>query len=71
MEAASQSLGDLRQPEMVFTVRKLKHGGYEVLMEGDPDMPRRHVSDFRSEYEAKTWIAENSLARSRRTSEGA
>lgn len=69
--ATSQTLGDLRQSDTVFTVRKLKYGGYEVLMEGDPDMPRRHVSDFRSENEAKIWIAENSSVFSRRTGDHA
>jgi hypothetical protein len=66
LATTSLALGDLRQPVAVFTVRKLKHGGYEVLVEGDPDMPRRHVSDFRSESEAKIWIEEHGVALARR-----
>ena len=65
--AASELLSDLHRSETVFTVRKLKYGGYEVLEEGDdPDTPRRHVCDFRSEYEAKTWIKENAVIAARR-----
>jgi hypothetical protein len=45
---------------IAFMVRKLSHGGVEVLLEGDSDTPRRHVCDFRSDYEARMWIAENS-----------
>jgi hypothetical protein len=62
LEATSEVLSEQRQPETVFTVRKLKYGGYEVLREGDLDTPRRHICDFRSEYEAQTWIKENAVA---------
>jgi hypothetical protein len=56
----------LNQSEPVFTVRQLKYGGYEVLMKADdPDSPRRHVCDFRSEYEAKAWISENGVVAAR------
>lgn len=46
-------------PDSFFTIRKLRHGGVEVLLEGETDMPRRHICDFRSDYEARMWIAEN------------
>ena len=45
--------------QVTFTIRELKYGGYEVLAESDANIPRRHVCDFRSEFEAKTWISEN------------
>jgi hypothetical protein len=61
VESVAQSLAGSREPETVFTVRKLKYGGYEVLREGDADVPRRHVCDFRSEFEAKNWIKENAI----------
>lgn len=52
--------------EATFTIRKLNQGGVEVLLEGDSDVPRRHICDFRSDDEARMWIAEN-VAKSTQT----
>lgn len=54
-------MSDASVSKDLFTVRKLSHGGFEVLVEGDEDTPRRHVCDFRSDYEARMWIAENTI----------
>jgi hypothetical protein len=49
-------------PVAAFRIRKVKYGGYAVLVEDAPGMPHRHVCDFRSEYEARAWIAEHAAA---------
>ena len=56
------ALDDSRSPEAVFTVRPLKYGTYEVVLEQDVETPRRHISDFRSKDEAQTWIKENAAS---------
>jgi hypothetical protein len=63
--AGSKLHDDIGASEAAFRVRKLKYGGYEVLAERDPEMPHRHVCDFRSEYEARAWVEENALASAR------
>lgn len=52
-------MSDAVGSKVAFTVRKLSHGGVEVFFEGDSEMPRRHICDFRSDDEAWMWIAEN------------
>ena len=56
----------MRPIEPVFVVRMLKHGTCEVLLEQDAEMPRRHISDFRSKAEAQTWIRENAASWTRK-----
>jgi hypothetical protein len=60
------ALEDSRPPEPVFTVRPLKYGTFEVVLEEDFETPRRHISDFRSKDEAQTWIKENAAAWAKR-----
>ncbi len=69
VDTVSEPRNETLQLESVFTVRKLKYGGYEVLMEGDREIPRRHICDFRSEYEARLWIRENAVLTARRLSQ--
>jgi hypothetical protein len=40
-----------------FKVKKLKYGGYELVLLRDGRS--QHICDFRSEDEAKNWIREN------------
>jgi len=40
-----------------FKVKKLKYGGYELVLHRDGRS--QHICDFRSEDEAKIWIREN------------
>jgi hypothetical protein len=47
------------RPESPFVVKKLKYGGYELVFKGDREAYARHISDFRSEDEAKIWVSEN------------
>ena len=56
------TLDDSHPPEPIFTVRMLKYGTYEVVLEQDDDTPRRHISDFRSKDEAQTWIKEHAAS---------
>lgn len=52
-------MSDAAVAKVAFTVRKLSQGGVEVFFEGDGEIPRRHICDFRSDDEARMWIAEN------------
>jgi hypothetical protein len=40
-----------------FSVKKLKYGGYELVLHRDGR--NQHICDFRSEDEAKIWIREH------------
>lgn len=56
MESHARKLNS-SQANSPFSVKKLKYGGYElVLKRGDRS---QHICDFRSEDEAKNWIREN------------
>ena len=48
-----------RRPESPFVVKKLKYGGYALVLKRDLERGERHICDFRSEDEAKIWIHEN------------
>jgi hypothetical protein len=54
-----QREADLARPDVVFTVQRLRYGGYAVMVQDDIDYPSRHVCDFHTEYEARLWIREN------------
>ena len=56
MESRAQKL-DSKQAISPFALKKLKYGGYELVLvcEGR----NQHICDFRSEDEAKIWIREN------------
>jgi hypothetical protein len=56
MESHAQKLNS-RQSSSPFSVKKLKYGGYELVLKRDGG--NRHICDFRSEDEANIWINEN------------
>ena len=56
MESRVQKLNS-NQPHSPFTVKKLKHGGYELILRRDGR--NQHICDFRSEDEARIWVREN------------
>jgi hypothetical protein len=56
MESHAQKLNS-RQTNSPFSVKKLKYGGYELVLKRDGR--NQHICDFRSEDEAKIWIREN------------
>ena len=56
MELHAQKLNS-KQPSSPFSVKKLKYGGYELVLKRDGR--NQHICDFRSEDEAKIWIREN------------
>jgi hypothetical protein len=56
MESHAQRLNS-RQTYSPFSVKKLKYGGYELVLKRDGR--NQHICDFRSEDEAKIWIREN------------
>ena len=55
---ARVNVNDATQAEPIFTVRSLKYGTFEVVMQPDERSPTRHISDFRSAAEAQAWIRE-------------
>jgi hypothetical protein len=59
VEAVAKPLDEICDAEAIFTVKKLKYGGFEVLVKPDDDYPSRHICDFRTEGEARSWIREN------------
>ena len=59
MEAVAKLLDEICEAEAIFTVKKLKYGGFEVLVKPDNEYPSRHICDFRTEVEARLWIREN------------
>jgi hypothetical protein len=56
LESHAQKLSS-RQSSSPFRVKKLKYGGYELVLHRDGRS--QHICDFRSEDEAKVWIREN------------
>jgi hypothetical protein len=56
METRAQKLNPT-QTNSPFRVKKLKYGGYELVLHRDGG--NQHICDFRSEDEAKIWIREN------------
>lgn len=56
MESRTSKLNPKR-PNSPFSVKKLKYGGYELLLHRDGRS--QHICDFRSEDEARIWIREN------------
>ena len=56
MESRAQKLNS-RQSNSPFSVKKLKYGGYELVLHREGR--NQHICDFRSEDEAKIWIREN------------
>ena len=58
MESLAQKLNSQR-PNSPFIVKKLKYGGYELVLRSNRAGESRHICDFRSEDEAKIWIREN------------
>lgn len=56
MESHAQKLNP-KQTSSPFSVKKLKYGGYELVLKRDGRS--QHICDFRSEDEAKIWIREN------------
>ena len=58
MESLAQKLNSQR-PNSPFIVKKLKYGGYELVLKGTRAGENQHICDFRSEDEATIWIREN------------
>ena len=56
MESHAQKLKS-QQTNSLFSVKKLKYGGYELVLKRNGR--NQHICDFRSEDEAKIWIREN------------
>jgi len=56
MESRAQKLNP-KPPTSPFSVKKLKYGGYELVLRRDGR--NQHICDFRSEDEAAIWIREN------------
>ena len=56
MESPAQK-SNSKPPISPFTLKKLKYGGYELVLRRDGR--NQHICDFRSEDEAKSWIREN------------
>jgi hypothetical protein len=56
MEPFAHKLNSLRS-NSPFSVKKLKYGGYELVL--NRDGRNQHICDFRSEDEARSWIREN------------
>jgi hypothetical protein len=56
MEARAQK-SNSSQSLPPFTLKKLRYGGYELVLRRDGR--NQHICDFHSEDEAKNWIREN------------
>ena len=56
MESHARKLNSL-QTNSPFSVKKLKYGGYELVLKRAGG--NQHICDFRSEDEARIWIHEN------------
>jgi hypothetical protein len=56
MEPFARKLNSTRS-NSPFSVKKLKYGGYELVLHRDGR--NQHICDFRSEDEANIWIHEN------------
>jgi hypothetical protein len=56
MEAHAQKSSS-SQSISPFTLKKLRYGGYELVLRRDGR--NQHICDFRSEDEANSWIREN------------
>jgi len=56
VESHAQKLKS-QQTNSLFSVKKLKYGGYELVLKRNDR--NQHICDFHSEDEAKIWIREN------------